>query len=42
MKILSIKNLKKSYGKHKVLDDLDLEISVPDIYALVGPNGIVK
>lgn len=42
MKILSIKNLKKSYGKHKVLDDLDLEISVPDIYALVGPNGSGK
>ena len=42
MSILKIENLIKSYGAHKVLKGIDLEIIEPGIYALVGPNGAGK
>lgn len=42
MSILSVKNIKKSYGKHRVLDDVSLEITQPKMIALVGPNGSGK
>lgn len=42
MKILSVKNVTKSFGKHMVLDDVSLEIDKPKILALVAPNGAGK
>lgn len=42
MKILSMKNISKSFGSHKVLDNISLEINEPEILALVGPNGSGK
>lgn len=36
--ILSVRNIHKSYGKHKVLKDISFEITKPEIIALVGPN----
>ncbi|MCL1880704.1 MAG: ATP-binding cassette domain-containing protein [Oscillospiraceae bacterium] len=38
---LSIKNLSKSYGKNKALDNVSLELSC-GTYALLGPNGAGK
>ncbi|WP_350343403.1 ABC transporter ATP-binding protein [Proteinivorax tanatarense] len=40
--ILSVKNIHKSYGKEKVLKGISLEMTQPQILALVGPNGSGK
>lgn len=40
--ILSIANLKKSYGKHHVLKGIDAQIEEPKTIALIGPNGAGK
>ncbi|HBB31071.1 MAG TPA: ABC transporter ATP-binding protein, partial [Cyanobacteria bacterium UBA8803] len=40
--MLKIKNLKKSYGSRKVLQDLTLHIQAGEIYGLLGPNGAGK
>lgn len=42
MEILSVNNISKSFGKHKVLDDVSLNIEKAKIVALVGPNGSGK
>ncbi|WAA12798.1 ABC transporter ATP-binding protein [Fervidibacillus halotolerans] len=42
MAILSVSNLSKSYKKHLVLDEIELTIDGPGIWALVGPNGTGK
>jgi ABC-2 type transport system ATP-binding protein len=40
--MLQIKNLNKSFGKRKVLDNLNLEIKPGEIYGLLGANGAGK
>lgn len=40
--MIQIKNLSKSYGKLKVLDGIDLEISEGEFVVLFGPNGCGK
>jgi len=40
--ILKVNNINKSYGKHKVLDDMSLEINKGMIYGLIGVNGAGK
>ncbi|MCX6155373.1 MAG: ABC transporter ATP-binding protein [Candidatus Kapabacteria bacterium] len=40
--MISIKNLNKSFGKHKVLDDINIEVNSGQITALAGPNGSGK
>ena len=40
--IVEVNNLKKSYGKHKVLNDLSFKIEKPQVLALIGPNGSGK
>ena len=40
--MITIKNLCKSYGKKKVLKDVNLTINDGDIYAFVGSNGAGK
>ena len=40
--MLKIKNLNKSYGKFKALDNLNLEIEKGELFGFVGPNGAGK
>ena len=42
MGILKIQNLTKKYGKHKVLNNINITIDNPGIYAVIGPNGSGK
>ncbi|NEO27018.1 MAG: ABC transporter ATP-binding protein, partial [Kamptonema sp. SIO4C4] len=40
--MLSIRNLSKSFGHRQVLEDLNLEVQMGEIYGLLGPNGAGK
>ncbi|MEK3907191.1 MULTISPECIES: ATP-binding cassette domain-containing protein [Oceanobacillus] len=40
--IISVQNLKKSYGKHIVLDGLNFKVERGSIFALLGENGAGK
>lgn len=42
MRVLDIKNITKSFGKHTVLRDVNITLDGPGITALVGPNGVGK
>ena len=42
MPVLEIKNLSKSYGRTKALDNLNLTIDRGQIYGILGPNGSGK
>ena len=39
---IKIKNLHKSFGKNKVLDDINLEVKKKEIFGFVGLNGAGK
>ena len=40
--VIELKDVKKSYGKHKVLDGVNMTVNKGDIYGLVGKNGAGK
>ena len=40
--VLKIKNLTKTYGKRKVIDNISLEIQEGEIFGFLGPNGSGK
>ena len=40
--ILEIKNVSKSFGRKKVIDDINLQVKEGEIYGFVGPNGAGK
>ncbi|MED4205495.1 amino acid ABC transporter ATP-binding protein [Neobacillus mesonae] len=40
--MISIKNVQKAFGNHKVLEDINLEVSKSQIFALIGPSGAGK
>lgn len=40
--IVEVKNLSKSYGKQKVLDDISFQIKEKEIVGFIGPNGAGK
>ena len=42
MNIIEMKNVDKSYGKNKVLDNVTFSIEKGHIVGLIGPNGAGK
>ena len=40
--MLEMKNVTKTFGKFKALDDLTLTVPKGSVYGLVGPNGAGK
>lgn len=42
MPVLELENVHKSYGSHKVLEGVDLDVEKGEIYGLLGPNGAGK
>lgn len=42
MSIIQVENASFSYGKHKVLDNISLEVGEGEIFCLFGPNGCGK
>jgi ABC-2 type transport system ATP-binding protein len=36
---ITARGVRKSFGEHTVLDDVDLEVDQGTIFALLGPNG---
>ena len=40
--VISLKGINKSYGKHKVLENVDMDINKGDIFGLIGKNGAGK
>lgn len=42
MSIISIKNISKSFGEQKILNQLNLEIQEGEIFGLIGKNGAGK
>lgn len=41
-KVLKLKNVSKSFGKRKIIDNLNLEVEEGEIYGFLGPNGSGK
>lgn len=41
-KVIVIKNLSKSYGKVKAVDDIGFDVMEGEIFAFIGPNGAGK
>lgn len=40
--MIEVKELSKSYGKNKILENISLKIEKGDVYALLGKNGVGK
>jgi branched-chain amino acid transport system ATP-binding protein len=40
--LLSVRNLRKSYGALKVTDDVSLDVASGELHAIIGPNGAGK
>ena len=39
---ISLRGVRKSYGEHRVLDGIDLDVATGTVFALLGPNGSGK
>lgn len=42
MRVMEIKNLKKSYGQNEILKGIDLSVEKGDVIAILGPSGSGK
>ena len=40
--VIALSNVRKSYGKHQVLSDVNMNVNKGDIYGLIGKNGAGK
>jgi ABC-type polar amino acid transport system ATPase subunit len=40
--MIQIKNVSKSFGNHKVLENINVEVPESHVYALIGPSGAGK
>ena len=40
--IISVQNLRKTYGKTVAVDDISFEVTKGEIFGLLGPNGAGK
>ena len=40
--MIEIRNISKSYGEHKVIDNVSLKINDGEIFGFLGPNGAGK
>ena len=40
--VLTVRGLKKSYGKQMALAGIDFEVRPGEVFALIGPNGAGK
>src|SRR5262245_22890459 len=40
--MITVRNLRKAYGEHVVLDGIDLHVEPGTVFALLGPNGSGK
>ena len=40
--MISLNRISKSYGKHKVLDEVSMDIYMGDFFGLIGKNGAGK
>ena len=40
--VVRVRGLVKSYGGHRAVDGIDLDIAAGEIFALLGPNGAGK
>ena len=40
--VIRVRGLRKSFGKHVVLDGIDLDVEAGSVFALLGPNGAGK
>ena len=42
MVVIDVKNLNKTYGKFKAVDDLSFSVKKQECFGLLGPNGAGK
>lgn len=42
MSLISVKGLKKSFGQHEVLKDINIDIEPGEVVAIIGPSGCGK
>ena len=42
MSIIEVKNLTKSFGSFRALDNVNLEVTKGEIHGFIGPNGAGK
>lgn len=40
--VIALSNVRKSYGKHQVLSEVNMQVNKGDIYGLIGKNGAGK
>ena len=40
--VVEIRNLTKTYGKHRGISNVNLEVKEGDIFGFLGPNGAGK